>query len=74
MYDGPGLGCSKDQYETSSIIRHGLSFEPLNAILVVVPYDPRVLNMVASFSTTVKTLKQKDLSMVIPLVTKFNTF
>ena len=57
LWDGPGLGTSQDQFKSSSIIRHGLCWEPLNAIFVAVPYEPRIIKMVESFSETLQTFK-----------------
>ena len=72
LWDGPGIGCSKDQWESSSFLRHGLSYEPLNAVFIVVQYDSRLKNIVTNFMETLQTLKKEDWCMAIPVVTKFN--
>ena len=57
LWDGPGLGTNEDQFKTSSIIRHGLCWEPLNAIFIAVPYEPRIIKMVENFTETFQTIK-----------------
>ena len=60
VYDGPGTTkeYSENVIENSSILRHGLSYEPVNAILVVVQFHPRVSEMIKSCAQTMSVLKK----------------
>ena len=45
LFDGPGTNFTKKCHvqKNSNIIRNGLQFEPLNAILIVIPFEPRTI-------------------------------
>ena len=74
LWDGPGTGSRKDVYMHSSTIRCGLECEPLNAIFVVVPYHVRADMMIDSYNATTSMLKEEDMHMTVPLISKMNDF
>lgn len=75
IFDGPGCKSKRDTYQHSYVMRHGLTYEPLNAIFIFVEYNTRIgSNMTDDFWEVAKMLKPEYLQMVVLMVTKMDHF
>lgn len=75
ILDGPGCKSTKDTYNHSYVMRHGLTSEPLNGIFIFVEYNTRIGSIMADdFWQVAKLVKPEYLHMVVLIVTKMDQF
>lgn len=75
LYDGPGLNSHKDVYKHSYILVAGLTYERLNTVFIVIPWQPRVRRyIVDTLAENLSILKEEHWDMVVPIITKMDNF